>query len=156
MAKVLTTRRVGQTVRYAKNGRFAGYRDSGQEENSTKSSTPDRRSFIIVSSPSWAGVQVGPKLKLGMSPAASCQHLRPEVAFNAIIRQANLLLGASIFVLSIACDASSASAQLTFNFTNQGTATPQMMAGFAQAGVLWSAYLKDPITINIRVGASAL
>ena len=31
-----------------------------------------------------------------------------------------------------------------------------MMTGFAQAGALWSAFLKDPITINIRVGASAL
>ena len=31
-----------------------------------------------------------------------------------------------------------------------------MMAGFAQAGTLWSAYLKDPTTINIRVGSSAL
>ncbi len=31
-----------------------------------------------------------------------------------------------------------------------------MMTGFAQAGVLWSAFLKDPITINIRVSASAL
>jgi hypothetical protein len=56
----------------------------------------------------------------------------------------------------IAWGAPSASAQLTFNFINQGTATPQMMTGFAQAGALWSAYLKDPITINIRVGASAL
>ncbi len=31
-----------------------------------------------------------------------------------------------------------------------------MMTGFAQAGSLWSAYLKDPITINIRVSAAAL
>jgi hypothetical protein len=89
-----------------------------------------------------------------MSPATSCQPLRPKVALNAIILQANLLLGASIFIC-IASDAS-ASAQLTFNFTNQGTATPQMITGFAQAGALWSAFLKDPITINIRVGASAL
>lgn len=49
-----------------------------------------------------------------------------------------------------------ACAQLTFNITNNGTATPQMMTGFAQAGALWSAYLKDPTTINIRVGSSAL
>ena len=91
-----------------------------------------------------------------MSPAASCQQSRPEVALSAIIRQANLLLGASIFILSLACGAPSASAQLTFNFINQGTATPQMMTGFAQAGALWSAFLKDPITINIRVSASAL
>jgi hypothetical protein len=56
----------------------------------------------------------------------------------------------------IAWNAPSASAQLTFNFTNQGTATTQMMTGFAQAGALWSAFLKDPITINIRVGAAAL
>jgi hypothetical protein len=63
---------------------------------------------------------------------------------------------AAIFILSLACGAPSASAQLTFNFINQGTATPQMMTGFAQAGALWSAFLKDPITINIRVSASAL
>jgi hypothetical protein len=31
-----------------------------------------------------------------------------------------------------------------------------MMTGFAQAGALWSTFLKDPITINIRVGAGAL
>jgi hypothetical protein len=31
-----------------------------------------------------------------------------------------------------------------------------MMTGLAQAGALWSAYLKDPTTINIRVGSSAL
>src|SRR6476646_6453920 len=91
-----------------------------------------------------------------MSPSASCQRLRPEVVLNAIIRQANLLLGSLIFILSLACGAPSASAQLTFNFINQGTATPQMMTGFAQAGALWSAFLKDPITINIRVSASAL
>ena len=48
------------------------------------------------------------------------------------------------------------SAQLTFNVINQGTATPQMMTGFAQAGALWSAFLKDPITVNIRISASAL
>lgn len=48
------------------------------------------------------------------------------------------------------------SAQLTFNVINQGTATPQMMTGFAQAGALWSGFLKDPITINIRISASAL
>lgn len=31
-----------------------------------------------------------------------------------------------------------------------------MMTGFVQAGALWTAYLKDPTTINIRVGSSAL
>jgi hypothetical protein len=91
-----------------------------------------------------------------MSPTASYEHSRPEVALAAILRQANLLLGASILILSLVFGAPSTSAQLTFNFINQGTATPQMMTGFAQAGALWSAFLKDPITINIRVGASAL
>ncbi len=56
----------------------------------------------------------------------------------------------------LAFDTPSASAQLTFNFINQGSATPQMMTGFAQAGALWSTFLKDPITINIRVSASSL
>jgi hypothetical protein len=31
-----------------------------------------------------------------------------------------------------------------------------MMTEFAEAGALWSAYLKDPMTINLRLGASAL
>lgn len=52
--------------------------------------------------------------------------------------------------------APAASAQLTFNITNNGTASSQMMTAFAQAGALWSAYLKDPITINIRVGSASL
>jgi len=50
---------------------------------------------------------------------------------------------------------SSASAQLTFNITNGGTATAQMMTGFQEAGALWSGYFNDPITVNIRVNASA-
>ncbi|MCE9554159.1 MAG: NF038122 family metalloprotease [Planctomycetes bacterium] len=45
---------------------------------------------------------------------------------------------------------------LTFNFTNQGGATPQMMAGVAQAGALWSAHFHDAITVNIRIHAAAL
>jgi hypothetical protein len=56
----------------------------------------------------------------------------------------------------LTCAAPAAAAQLTFNIVNGGTATPQMMTAFAQAGALWSAYLKDPTTINIRVGSSAL
>jgi hypothetical protein len=91
-----------------------------------------------------------------MSPTATCQLSDPKVAQSAIRRQANLSLAASIFIISLVCGVPPASAQLTFSFTNQGTATPQMMTGFAQAGALWSAFLKDPITINIRVGASAL
>jgi hypothetical protein len=51
--------------------------------------------------------------------------------------------------------ASSASAQLTFNIINGGTATAQMMTGVQQAGALWSSYFNDPITVNIRVNASA-
>lgn len=51
---------------------------------------------------------------------------------------------------------SPAPAQLTFNFTNQGSATPQMMAGFAEAGALWSARIQDPMTVNIRINAAAL
>ncbi|MCE9552215.1 MAG: NF038122 family metalloprotease [Planctomycetes bacterium] len=45
---------------------------------------------------------------------------------------------------------------LTFNITNQGGATPQMLAAFAEAGALWSAQLKDPITVNVRINAAAL
>jgi hypothetical protein len=56
----------------------------------------------------------------------------------------------------MALGATPASAGLTFDFTNQGGATPQMMAGFAQAGALWSARFNDPITINVRVNAAAL
>jgi hypothetical protein len=85
-------------------------------------------------------------------------------ALNASAPQAVNSLAGLIFVISFAVGAlnllvwgaSSASAQLTFNVINQGSATPQMMTGFAQAGALWSAYLKDPTTINIRVGASPI
>jgi len=49
---------------------------------------------------------------------------------------------------------STASAQLTFNFINGGTATAQMMTGIQEAGTLWSGYFKDPITINISVNSS--
>jgi hypothetical protein len=91
-----------------------------------------------------------------MSPAAGYDHSRPVAALSACFRRVNLLLGASFFILSLISGASSTSAQLTFNIINQGAATPQMMTGFAQAGALWSSYLKDPTTINIRVGSSAL
>lgn len=49
---------------------------------------------------------------------------------------------------------SSASAQLTFNITNGGGATAQMMTGFQQAAALWSGYFNDPITVNISAKAS--
>jgi len=48
------------------------------------------------------------------------------------------------------------SAAIAFNITNQGNASAQMMAGFAQAASIWSAWLMDPITINVRVNALAL
>ena len=48
------------------------------------------------------------------------------------------------------------SAQLTFTVTNQGGATPQMVAAFAEAAALWSARLHDPITINVRIDAAVL
>ncbi|MCE9589668.1 MAG: DUF3573 domain-containing protein [Planctomycetes bacterium] len=43
---------------------------------------------------------------------------------------------------------------LTFNFTSTGDATAD--AAFAAAGARWSAILKDPITVNITAGYSAL
>jgi len=49
-----------------------------------------------------------------------------------------------------------ATAQLTFNITNQGGASAQMVTGFTQAAALWSAVLNDPITINIKIHAAAL
>lgn len=63
-------------------------------------------------------------------------------------------LGAVLGAFAIAAPA--ASAQMIFNLTNQGGATPQMMAGFAEAAALWSARFDDPITINIRINAAAL
>ncbi|HSV16180.1 MAG TPA: hypothetical protein VLI90_18100, partial [Tepidisphaeraceae bacterium] len=48
------------------------------------------------------------------------------------------------------------SAAIAFNITNQGNASAQMMSGFAQAALIWSAWLMDPITINVRVNALAL
>src|SRR5689334_9727113 len=50
----------------------------------------------------------------------------------------------------------SASAALSFNITNQGAASAQMMTGVAQAAALWSSWIDDPITINVRVNAVAL
>jgi hypothetical protein len=85
--------------------------------------------------------------------------IRPHVARADSARRRIMLGNASIALATLSllpCGASSTFAQLTFNIINQGTATPQMMTGFAQAGALWSAYLKDPTTINIRVGSSAL
>lgn len=46
--------------------------------------------------------------------------------------------------------------QLNFAITNQGSATEQMMNGFAEAAVLWSTRFSDPITINIRIRSAAL
>ncbi|MCE9544016.1 MAG: NF038122 family metalloprotease [Planctomycetia bacterium] len=64
--------------------------------------------------------------------------------------QATVIAGALTIV------ASQASAAMVFNFTNQGGATAQMMAGMAEAGALWSARLHDPITIEIRIKAASL
>src|SRR4029078_4002428 len=72
---------------------------------------------------------------------------------KSVCRFANFLF--ALVALSVWA-ASTATAQLTFNVTNQGTATSQMMTGLAQAGALWAAYLKDPIPINIRISSSAL
>lgn len=65
------------------------------------------------------------------------------------IAQTGLVLG--LFAMGTP----SASAQLIFNLTNGGSATAQMMTGFQQAANLWSGYFNDPITVNIRVNASA-
>src|SRR4051812_29001345 len=84
---------------------------------------------------------------------------RPRIHIKA---SAGLRCTTSLVVFSLATLSAliwgvhSASGQLTFSIANGGSATPQMMIGFAQAGALWSAYLKDPMTINLRVGASAL
>src|SRR5216110_1725918 len=87
-----------------------------------------------------------------MSAATNYQPSSRDVAWSAIRNFSYALAALSL----IGSSAPSAPAQLTFNFINQGAATPQMMTGFAQAGALWSALLKDPITINIRVSAAAL
>jgi hypothetical protein len=50
----------------------------------------------------------------------------------------------------------SASAQITFNVTNSGTATPQMMTGFQEAANLWSTVVRDPITVNVKVAAGGV
>ena len=60
----------------------------------------------------------------------------PHVARADSARRRIMFGNASIALATLsllACGASSASAQLTFNIINQGTATPQMMTGFAQA-----------------------
>ena len=62
-------------------------------------------------------------------------------------------IGVALGVLIL--NAATASAAVSFNFTNGGTATAQMMAGAAQAGALWSAQFHDPITINITINAAS-
>ncbi|MFO0810014.1 MAG: NF038122 family metalloprotease [Gemmataceae bacterium] len=62
----------------------------------------------------------------------------------------------SIVLAGIAVVTPAAFGQLTFNVTNQGGATPQMLAGVAEAGAMWSALISDPITINVRINAAAL
>ncbi len=62
----------------------------------------------------------------------------------------------SAVVAVVACGVSVASAQMSFNLTNGGGATPQMMAGFQEAGAMWGALFTDPITINVRVNAASL
>lgn len=59
-------------------------------------------------------------------------------------------------VLFFAIFSQVANAGLTFNFINQGGASAQMMAGFTDAGALWSSRFNDPIILNVRVNASAL
>ncbi|MCE9532619.1 MAG: NF038122 family metalloprotease, partial [Planctomycetes bacterium] len=65
-------------------------------------------------------------------------------------------VGVCVAIGVMAMSGSRASAQLTFNITNQGGATPEMIAGFQKAAALWSGVFNDPITINIRVNAAAL
>src|SRR6185436_16602658 len=79
---------------------------------------------------------------------------QPALSLN--IYMAYFVARPAAAALLLAFHVSVASAQLTFNITNQGTATAQMVAGFNQAAALWSARLSDPITINIRISASAL
>lgn len=61
-----------------------------------------------------------------------------------------------LLLASLLLPTSAAPAALTFNITNQGTATPRMLAGVNQAAALWSARLHDPITINIRISAASI
>ncbi len=49
-----------------------------------------------------------------------------------------------------------ARARVTFNFTNQGGASAQMVAGMEQACARWTDLLVDPITINFQINAIAL
>ena len=51
---------------------------------------------------------------------------------------------------------SMASAQMIFNITNLGGASPQMFTGVTQAAAMWSNLFNDPITINLRINAAAL
>ncbi len=59
-------------------------------------------------------------------------------------------------LVAVTAGVHAASAQMTFNITNGGGATAQMMTGMAEAAALWSARFNDPITINIQLKASAL
>jgi hypothetical protein len=61
-----------------------------------------------------------------------------------------------ILLCLVVATPSIASAQLTFNFTNAGGATPQMVTGFQQAGAMWSALFTDNITINVTIDGASL
>lgn len=65
------------------------------------------------------------------------------------------IAGAMAVLWLLSLGSSTVSAQLTFNITNGGGATAQMLTGFQQAGALWSGFFSDPITVNISVKASA-
>ncbi|MBI1337573.1 MAG: PEP-CTERM sorting domain-containing protein [Phycisphaera sp.] len=66
---------------------------------------------------------------------------------------------AALLVLAVLCTdfaPAHAHAAMVFNITNGGGATPQMLAGVAEAAALWSSAFDDPITVNIRVKGAAL
>jgi hypothetical protein len=57
---------------------------------------------------------------------------------------------------AVFCAASQASAQLTFNITNPGAASPAMVSGFQEAAAIWSSAISTSVTINLKLDAAAL
>jgi hypothetical protein len=88
---------------------------------------------------------------------------RPLIPISLVNHHSSLSSQSSRFLLSFALTATSVlnlnlikAQALTFNFTNSGDADPTALAGFEEAGKLWSSVIKDDVTINIDVGFTSL
>jgi hypothetical protein len=94
-----------------------------------------------------------------MSPSTNCQQSCPEVALSAITRQADLLRGTSIFLLTLTAILSGTTHRsaraLTFQLTvdNSASSAPAgFLPAFNGAIQFYQTTFTDPITIKLQVG----